>query len=100
MLYAYLGSSYALLDRKEEAHKAFEESLSIAEKRKGDASDILEELMLMADLAHESNEHAAERGFLQRALIMADGMTDETRIKQQISIMIEAAEANSGLSTR
>ena len=92
---AYLGSSYALLQRKGEAHKAFEESLSIALSRKGDASDMLEELMLMADLANEANEHSAEKGFLQKALTVADGMADESKIKQQISLMIEAAEAYS-----
>jgi tetratricopeptide (TPR) repeat protein len=100
VIYAYLGSSYALLNRKEEAHKAFEESLSIAETRKGDASDILEELMLMADLAHESNEHLAERRYLQRALFMANGMTEEIKIKRQISSMIEAAEANCEIRSR
>jgi tetratricopeptide (TPR) repeat protein len=98
VVYAYLGSSYALLRKKEEAHKAFEESLSIAIRRNGDASDLLEELMLMADLAHESNEHAAEKGFLQRALLMADGMTEDVKIKQQISMMIEAAEAQAASS--
>jgi lipopolysaccharide biosynthesis regulator YciM len=90
---AYLGSSYALLRRREDAHKAFEDSLSVAIKRKGDTADLLEELMVMADLAHESNEHAVEKGFLQRALSMADGMTDETKIRQLISMMIEAADA-------
>jgi tetratricopeptide (TPR) repeat protein len=96
VVYAYLGASYALLRKKEEAHKAFEESLSIAVSRKGDASDLLEELMLMADLAHESNEHIAEKGFLQRALSIADGMAEEVKIKQQISLMIEAAEVQAG----
>jgi tetratricopeptide (TPR) repeat protein len=90
---AYLGASYALLRKKDDAHKAFEESLSIAVRRKGESSDLLEELMLMADLAHESNEHAAEKGLLQRALSIADGMAEEVKIKQQISLMIEAAEA-------
>ena len=52
--------------------------------------------MLMADLAHESNEHAAEKGFLQQALSMADGMAEEVKIKQQISLMIEEAEAKAG----
>jgi tetratricopeptide (TPR) repeat protein len=93
---AYLGSSYALLRKKEEAHQAFEKSLSIAVRRKGDATDLLEDLMLMADLAHESNEHAAEKGFLQQALSMADGMAEEVKIKQQISLMIEEAEAKAG----
>ena len=51
--------------------------------------------MLMADLAHESNEHLVEKGFLQRALIMANGMAEEAKIKMQISMMIEAAEAHS-----
>ncbi|MGD0818396.1 MAG: hypothetical protein ABR986_08395 [Methanomassiliicoccales archaeon] len=91
---AYLGSSYSLIRKKGEAHKAFEESLSIAVKRKGDASDLLEELMLMADLAHESNEHDAEKSYLQQALMMADGMEEENKIKQQLSLMIEAAEAH------
>ncbi len=95
---AYLGSSYALLRRKEDAHWAFEKSLSIAEKWKGDASDLLEELMLIADLAHESNEHFVEKAFLQRALIMANGMEEETKIKQQISLMIEAVEAQTANS--
>jgi tetratricopeptide (TPR) repeat protein len=90
---AYLGSSYALLRREEDAHKAFEESLAITKKRKGDAADLLEELMVMADLARESNEHAVEKGFLQRALSMAEGMTDESKIKQQISMMIEAVDS-------
>ncbi len=97
VLYAYLGAAYALLRKKEEAHKAFEESLSRVVRRKGEASDLLEELMLMADLAHESNEHVAEKGFLQMALSMADGMADE-QIKQQISLMIEAAEAQAAVS--
>jgi tetratricopeptide (TPR) repeat protein len=91
---AYLGSSYALMRKKGEARKAFEESLSIAMNRKDDAADLLEELLLMADLAHESNEHGVEKGFLQRALTVADGMADETRIKQQISLMIEATESH------
>jgi hypothetical protein len=84
------------LRKKEEAHQAFEKSLSIAVRRKGDATDLLEDLMLMADLAHESNEHAAEKGFLQQALSMADGMAEEVKIKQQISLMIEEAEAKAG----
>ncbi|HEY3420507.1 MAG TPA: tetratricopeptide repeat protein [Methanomassiliicoccales archaeon] len=91
---AYLGSSYALMRRKEEGHRAFEESLAIASKRTDDAPDLLEELMLMADLAHDSNEHRVEKGFLQKALTVADGMADETKLKQQISLMIEAAEAH------
>lgn len=90
---AYLGASYALLRKTEEAHEAFEKSLSIAIRRKGEASDLLEEIMLMADLAHESNEHSAEIGFLNRALSIADGMAEEVKIKQQITLMIEAAEA-------
>lgn len=92
---AYLGSSFSLLGKKEEAHIAFEESLAIVSRRRGEAADLFEELMLMADLAHESNEHAAEKGFLQRALIIADGMTDESTIKQQLSIMIEAVDSHS-----
>jgi tetratricopeptide (TPR) repeat protein len=95
VVWAYLGSSYAMLRRKEDAHRAFEESLAIASMRKDDASDLLEELLLMADLAHDSNEHGAEEGFLQKALVVADGMADETRIKQQISLMIEAAQVHS-----
>ena len=98
VVWAYLGSSFSSLLRKEEAHRAFEESLSIAVRRKGDASDLFEELMLMADLAHDSNEHAAEKGFLQKALFMAEGMADETKIKQQISLLIEAAEAQAARS--
>ena len=90
---AYLGSSYALLRRREDAHNAFSDSLAIAIERKGDAADLLEELLVIADLAHESNEHAVEKSFLQRALSMADGMTNETKIKQQISMMIESADA-------
>jgi tetratricopeptide (TPR) repeat protein len=97
---AYLGSSYALLRKKEEAHKAFEDSLAIVMNRKGDATDLLEELMVMADLARESSEHAVEKGFLQRALSMADGMADETKIRQQISILIEAADAQAVGSQR
>ena len=92
---AYLGSSYALLRKRQESHKAFEESLSIALNRKDDASDLLEELMLMADLAHESNEHGAEKGFLQKAMTMADGMAEEDKIRQQISLMLKAAETHS-----
>jgi hypothetical protein len=98
VLYAYLGTAYALLRKKEEAHKAFEDSLSRVVRMKGETSDLLEELMLMADLAHESNEHVAEKSFLQVALSMADGMADEIKIKQQISLMIEAAEAQAAVS--
>ncbi len=95
---AYLGSSFSLLRKKEEAHLAFEESLTIASKRRGEAADLFDELMIMADLAHESNEHAVEKGFLQRALIIADGMADESKIKQQLSIMIEAVDLHSASS--
>ena len=90
---AYLGTSYALLRRKEDAHRAFADSLVLAKEMKGDAADLLEELLVMADLAHESYEHAVEKGFLQRALSMADGMTNEGKIKQHISMMIEVANA-------
>ncbi len=98
MVCAYLGSSFSLLRKKEEAHIAFEESLAIALKRSGEAADLFEEMMLMADLAHESNEHEVEKGFLQRALIMADGMADESKIKQKLSIMIEAVDSHSASS--
>jgi len=94
VLCAYLGSAHALLRRNDEAHKAFEESLAIGMNRKGDPSDMLEDLMLMADLAHDSDEHVVEKGFLQKALSLADGMQEEAKIKQQISLMIEAAEAH------
>jgi tetratricopeptide (TPR) repeat protein len=95
---AYLGASYSLLRRKEEAHKAFEESLSIAEKRRRDASDFLEELLLMADLAHESNEHVFERGYLQTAFSMAEGAVNEIKLKQQLTLMIKAAEVHAARS--
>jgi hypothetical protein len=91
---AYLGASYALLRRNREAHTMFEESLSIGTKRKGDPSDVLEDMLLMADLAHESNEHGLEKSFLERAMSMADGTAEEAKIKPQISMMIEAADAH------
>jgi hypothetical protein len=91
---AYLGASYALLRRNREARTMFEESLSIIMNREGDQSDLLEDMLLMADLAHESNEHGLEKRFLERALSMADGMAEEVKIKPQISMMIEAADAH------
>lgn len=92
---AYLGSSYALMRKKRDARKAFEDSLAIALNRKGNATDLLEELLLMADLAHEANEHGVEKGLLQKAITVTDGMAEENQIKQQIKLMIEAAEAHS-----
>ena len=93
MVSAYLGSSYALLKRKEESHKAFEDSLQIVQRRNEGAADMLEELMVMAELAHESNEHRVEKTLLQRALQLSEGKAEEVKFKQHILLMIEEAEA-------